>query len=218
MLALTLAWRFTPLAEVVTADHVTRWSRALSSRWWAPVVLVLAHTPASLVMFPRPLLTLAAVVAFGPWLGFALSMAGVLLATLATYLMGLAMSREAVNRLAGRRLDHVTTALRRRGLVAVIALRLVPLAPFAIEGVVAGAMRIALSDLLLGTAIGMAPGMLATTVFGQQIETALHDPSRVNYWIVGAVVVVLVGGTLWVKQWIGQVAETATRSASRSRG
>ena len=45
-------------------------------------------------------------------------------------------------------------------------LRLVPLAPFAVESIVAGAIRMKLWHVVLGTAIGLLPGTLATTVFG----------------------------------------------------
>ena len=44
-------------------------------------------------MFPRPLITLFAVIAFGPWLGFVYSMTGILLAALVTYYVGVKLPR-----------------------------------------------------------------------------------------------------------------------------
>ena len=38
---------------------------------------------------------------------------------------------------------------------------------------------------MLGTFLGMLPGTLTTTVFGDQIQTALQDPSRINWGLVG---------------------------------
>jgi hypothetical protein len=61
-IALTLAWRYTDLSEVVTVEAVLGWIEAMRGKEWAPFALALAYTPASIVMFPRPLLTLAAVV------------------------------------------------------------------------------------------------------------------------------------------------------------
>ena len=55
---------------------------AFSRFWWAPLVVILAYTPASLVMFPRWLITLMAVAAFGPWAAFAYAQTGVLVALL----------------------------------------------------------------------------------------------------------------------------------------
>lgn len=199
--ALAAAWRYTPLSELVTAERITAWARTVRELRWAPLVVMLAYTPAAFVMFPRPLLTLLAVIAFGPWLGFAYSMTGIVAAALATYYAGRALRPETVKRLAGEKLDDVTKALRRHGLLAMFAVRIVPAAPFAVEGIVAGAVRIKVSDYSLGTVMGMAPGVLATTVFGDQIATALEDPSKINYWLVGGVLIAFAVLTYLVRRW-----------------
>jgi uncharacterized membrane protein YdjX (TVP38/TMEM64 family) len=152
-------------------------------------------------MFPRPLITLFAVIAFGPALGLAYSLTGIVGAALATYFVGRRLPRDAVRRLAGDKLHEMTDVLRRRGLVAVFAMRIVPVAPFAIEGMVAGAIRIKLWHYTLGTVLGMLPGTLTTTVFGEQIQTALVDPSRINYWLVSGVVLFFALLILAVRRW-----------------
>jgi phosphatidylserine/phosphatidylglycerophosphate/cardiolipin synthase-like enzyme/uncharacterized membrane protein YdjX (TVP38/TMEM64 family) len=208
---LTAMWQFTPLGAAFTPERVTAWAQAFADRPWAPLIVLAAFTPAAIVMFPRPLITLFAVVAFGPWLGFAYSMTGILISALVTYWLGTRMDRSTVRRLAGPRLNRMLEVLRRRGLLAITALRLVPLAPFTIEGIVAGAIRISLRDFALGTALGMLPGTLAATVFGDQLQIALRDPSEVNLWIVGGVVVALTTATLLVRRWL--VAQSQNESA-----
>ena len=64
--ALFLAWRYTPLAEVVTAERVMALARAVDDIWWSPLVVMAAYVPAAFIMFPRPLITLFAVIAYGP--------------------------------------------------------------------------------------------------------------------------------------------------------
>jgi uncharacterized membrane protein YdjX (TVP38/TMEM64 family) len=201
--ALTLAWRFTPLADVVTAANVTAWSREFGDRWWAPLAVIAAPTVACLVMFPRPLITLAAVLVFGPWLGFGYAMAGIMVAALLSFFAGRLVRRDTVRRLAGRKLDRLSAALRQRGLAAMTAVRLVPLAPFPVVGLVAGAIRVKLWQYTLGTFLGNLPGVLAATVFADQIAAALDDTSRINWWVVGGVIAVLVVGTLAVRRWLG---------------
>src|SRR6185503_13317186 len=141
---------------------VIAWARAFGATWWAPIVVMISYTPAAFVMFPRPLITLAAVIAFGPWLGF-------LAAAVVTFFAGRRMRRDTVRRLAGPRIERMVEVLRRHGLLAMSLLRLVPLAPFFVVGVVAGAVRLKLWHLAAGTAIGMLPGTLAATIFGDQL-------------------------------------------------
>jgi phospholipase D1/2 len=205
ILAATLAWRFTPLAQVVTPQNVIAWTHRLAEHWWAPLVLMLAYTPASVVMFPRPLITLALVVAFGPWHGFAYSMTGILLAALAAYAVGRMMDAGRVRRMTGDRLYRLAGVLRERGLVTMTALRLVPLAPFAVESMFAGAVRIRVWHYLAGTFLGLSPGVLTATVFGDQLEAAVNDPSRLNYPLIAAVLLILLAGTFAVRRWFARL-------------
>ncbi len=198
---LTAAWRYTPLGDVITAQQVMEWARDFAGRPWAPLVVLLAYTPACFVMFPRPLITLFSVVAFGAWMGFAYAMTGIVIAAVATYYAGRLLDRSTVRRLAGKKLNEVSEVLRKRGLVACTALRLIPVAPFAVEGLVAGAIRIKLFDFTLGTILGMLPGTLTTTVFGDQLEAALRDPAEINYWLVAGAVLFLGVAIVVVRRW-----------------
>jgi len=213
---LAALWRFTPLAGVVTPENTIAWAKEFGSQWWAPAVVMLAYTPACFVMFPRPLITLAAVVAFGPWLGFGYALLGIVGSSVVTYYVGTRLRRDTVRRLAGPGLNRMVEVLKKYGLLAMTLLRLVPLAPFAIEGIVAGAVRLKLWHLAAGTAIGMLPGTLATTVFGDQLESALSGGSF-NWWIVGGVVVLLGAGSWAVKRWFTAMAGRMDEATGQSR-
>jgi phosphatidylserine/phosphatidylglycerophosphate/cardiolipin synthase-like enzyme/uncharacterized membrane protein YdjX (TVP38/TMEM64 family) len=184
LLALVAAWRFTPLAALTGVEEVVRRTEALGRHWWMAPLLVVAYTPSSFVMFPRALLTLVGVVAFGPWLAFGLAMCGSLLAATIGYLAGRRLERDTVRRVAGERLNRISHALRRRGLLAITAVRLVPLGPFAVQNVVAGAVRVRFRDFLLATLFGMLPGTLITTVFGDQLKSVLLGAREIDHGLV----------------------------------
>jgi uncharacterized membrane protein YdjX (TVP38/TMEM64 family) len=203
--ALVAIWRFTPLAHIVTAENAIALAKEFGNRPWAPLVVILAYTPACFVMFPRPLITLAGVIAFGPWLGFLYALAGIVLSSVVTYYAGKRMRRDTVRRLGGPALDRMIDVLRTRGLLAMTLLRLVPIAPFAVEGIVAGAVRLKLWHLAVGTAIGMLPGTLAATIFADQLETAFSG-GEFNWWIVGGCVALLGAGIFAVKRWFTKTA------------
>jgi uncharacterized membrane protein YdjX (TVP38/TMEM64 family) len=201
MLGLAAIWRLTPLAQIVRPESIIDWAQAFALYWWAPLAVMAAYTPACLVMFPRPLITLGAVIAFGPWQGFLYSLLGIVASSVVTYYMGRRMKRDTVRRLAGPRLDRMIDVLKKNGLLAMTLLRLVPIAPFAVESIVAGAVHMRLWHVALGTAIGLLPGTLTTTLFGDAIETALSGAGQVNWWLVGGVAALLAAGMWAVRRW-----------------
>jgi phospholipase D1/2 len=201
---LALVWKYTPLADIVTPQRAIAWAQQFADYWWAPLAVIFAYTPASLIMFPRWLITLIAVAAFGPWAAFAYAQTGVLTAAILGYMVGEMLQRDTVRHMAGRRVNRLSEILRKRGLFAVTLVRLVPIAPFAVVNAVMGAMRIKLHHFIFGTVLGMLPGMLATTVLGDQVTAALADPTRVNGWLValaGLALAALAGFGHW---WLGR--------------
>jgi phospholipase D1/2 len=185
---LTLAWRYTPLREIVTVEAVMEWVDSFRGKAWGPFVLAAAYTPASLLMFPRPLLTLAAVLAFGPLKGFAVAMGGILANAWIVYQLGRVLDEKRLKRLGGPKFGRVAKMLRREGLLAVTLVGLVPVAPFFAEMLAFGAMRLKLRHVLPGVALANLPGTLGTTLLGDQLAAVLDHERTLNPWIVVAVV------------------------------
>ncbi|MGH8728830.1 MAG: VTT domain-containing protein [Burkholderiales bacterium] len=190
------AWRYTPLKEYATVEVVTSWAETFSTYPAAPLLVIAAYVIGSIVFFPRTLLTLGTVLAFGPWFGFVYAMLGVLVAAFLTYYVGRLVSRDTVRRIAGEKINKITNTLRRKGLIAVVAVRMLPIAPFDIVNVVCGATRIKLWHFMVGTFIGMLPGMLAATVFGDQLKSAMGD-GKINWWVV-AVIALLFAASIFI--------------------
>lgn len=199
--ALAAAWRYTPLGDFITAERINAWARTARATPWAPWILVFAYTPAAFLMFPRPLLTLLAIIAFGTWLGFACAVAGVLLAAMVTFYLGRALRESRVKKIAGDHLDPVGKVMRHHGVVSIFALNQVPVPPFVVQGVIAGAVRMKAWEYALGTVLGMLPALVAWTVFGHQITAALDDAKNVSYWMVALAVAVLVAITFLTRRW-----------------
>jgi uncharacterized membrane protein YdjX (TVP38/TMEM64 family) len=196
---LALLWTHTPLAEWVTRENAMQLAAWCGDHWWAPVLLIAAYTPASFVMFPRWIITLTGVIAFGAIHGLIYAYIGVIIAGIATFLPGRIVDRETIRRIAGRKLKPVTIFMERKGLIAVTLVRLVPLAPFPVVNLVMGAMRVKLWHFILGTFLGMLPGMLAATVLSDQLAAAIEDPTRVNFWLIAMAV-----GMLLTFAFLGQ--------------
>jgi phosphatidylserine/phosphatidylglycerophosphate/cardiolipin synthase-like enzyme/uncharacterized membrane protein YdjX (TVP38/TMEM64 family) len=198
--ALVALWRFTPLQQVVTAEAVRNWAETFGRQPWAPLAILLAYTPASVVMFPRPLITLAAVIAFGPWLGSVCALGGIELAALSAYFAGRRLSRDRLRRLGGRRLGALAARLRRGGLAAMMLVRLVPVAPFVVVSLFAGAARVGPAAFALGTAIGMAPGLIGITVVGSELSGALGGEAELDIGLIVGVVALIAALSLLARR------------------
>jgi uncharacterized membrane protein YdjX (TVP38/TMEM64 family) len=138
---------------------------------------------------------------FGPIKGFGVALVASMVAAAVTFAIGSLLGRDLVRRLSGPLINRISERLSRRGTFTVALLRMVPVAPFSLINLAAGAIRIRLGDFLLGTMLGMAPGMAALTVFGDRIEALLRDPSPGRIALVllalGLVVAVAYGTDRW---------------------
>jgi uncharacterized membrane protein YdjX (TVP38/TMEM64 family) len=164
-------------------------------------------------MFPRWFITMVSVLAFGPWRGFAYGMCGMILAAVVSYAPGRLVRRDTVRRLAGPRLNRMSAALYHRGALAVAIVRMIPIAPFVVVNLVMGAMRIRLRDFVLGSLVGIVPGMLAATVLSEQLSRLLVKPAQINGWLIAVAVVLMVTIVYFGQRWLRRLdRETTGRS------
>jgi len=198
---LTLFWHYGPAAALNV--RIAQLAGAPVDNPWVPLLVVAAYTPASIVLFPRPLITLFSVLALGPLVGFECSFTGAMISAAVTFLGGRRLDRALVRRLAGRRLSRVSRFLYHRGTLAMAAVRLVPLAPFAVVNVVAGAMGVRARCFLAGTALGLLPGTLVATLFGDELTRWLHDPHSIDIGLCAAALAALLTSGWSVRHWFG---------------
>lgn len=201
LIALAAAWSWTPMGDWLDPDLVVAALQRFGQSF-GPFAAVCGFALALVVAIPLVFLTLVALVAYGPVAGFACVMSGALLGAVCSYGIGYFLGREVLERLGGARINRLSRRLARRGLLAVIAVRMVPVAPFAVVNMVAGISHIRLRDLLLGTAIGITPGTLAMTVFIDQITEALRHPTPLTFMLAGLTVLLIALGAWALQRWL----------------
>jgi phospholipase D1/2 len=78
-----------------------------------------------------------------------------------------------------------------------VTVRIVPVAPFAVINLFAGASHVSLRDFLIGTTLGMLPGVLALAIFAQGITSLIGRASlqAVALTLVG---LLALGGLIWL--------------------
>ena len=103
------------------------------------------------------------------------------------------LGRDTVRRLMGTRISRLSVRVARRGVIAMIIVRTLPLAPYGVVNIVAGASHIRWRDYLIGTAIGMLPGIFLTTTFADHLVMAIRHPSAQTLGILLIIVLLLAG-------------------------
>jgi len=174
--ALAAAWQFSPLHDWLKVQALVNLGDRIEDMSLAPVVVLGAYVIAGLLVVPVMLVITVTGVVFGPLVGGIYALAGSLLSGAVTYAIGRRLGRETVRRLAGRRLNAITRGLAKRGLLTIILVRIVPVAPYTIVNVVAGASHIGWRDFLVGTTLGMLPGIAATVLFVDRLIDAVRHP------------------------------------------
>jgi phosphatidylserine/phosphatidylglycerophosphate/cardiolipin synthase-like enzyme/uncharacterized membrane protein YdjX (TVP38/TMEM64 family) len=203
LLALSAAWRWTPLGDWLSLERITGWIDHLRGSPSAPFIILGGYIVGSLVLVPVTAMILATAFTFGPILGFSYSLAGCLMGAMVTYICGWLVGRDMVGKLAGARVNRLSRRLGKHGLSTVATVRLLPIAPFTIVNLVAGASHIRFRDFVFGSILGMAPGILAITVFERQLEVAIQEPGAKSFGLLAVLVGAIVVVALVVKKRIG---------------
>jgi phospholipase D1/2 len=213
VLLLALAWGTTDLAGLAQPERLQQSLHGLEGTGWGPLLVIAAFVLGGMVMFPVTVLIAATAAAFGAWPGLAYAGAGALASAVAGYLIGLLAGESALRGLMGPRLHRIRDGIARRGIVAVATIRLVPIAPFTLVNLVAGAARIPVLDFVLGTALGLAPGLLVLSTLGDRLLSILTNPSPAQIGILLAVV------AAWIALSVGlQALVSRRRGIRRDRG
>jgi phospholipase D1/2 len=173
--ALAVVWRWTSLQAFVDHGTISDRIAALTGSPFAPLWIAGIFTIGTLILAPVTLLIIATAATFGPVLGFSYALWGSLVSALVSYGFGRLAGKETVRRFVGPRLGYVQRQISRHGFISMLFARIVPIAPFSIVNLVAGAIQIRLRDFLLGTAIGMSPGIFAIAVLENQLEHVLQN-------------------------------------------
>lgn len=189
-------WQWLAMGETLTPETlqgVLADTMYLRDTVWAPLVLLAIYAVASVIVFPLTILVGATGLIFGPWLGLAYGLAGTMLASATTYWLGRQLGRDTLERYGGQRINKLAKALADRGIRTMIVFNLLPLAPFTFTNMIAGACHLRFRDYMIGSVIGILPGLAAVTVAGSQLGSLLKANSLSNVLIaVGALAVAAV--------------------------
>lgn len=180
IVGLIFVWHFTPLAEWTQPASIRPWIEALRASVWAGPIVLGVFLLGSLLVFPVTAMIAATAVALGPWSGFLWASIGSMAGALLSYLLGHVIGRRPFESLFGQWIHRIDQRLGNGGIVSVLLMRTLPVAPFTVVNIVAGASSIRLRDYILGTVLGMGPGIAALTLLSDRLHALWEHPTPVQ--------------------------------------
>ncbi len=178
-----------------------------------PVVFTLAYAAAVTALLPASGFTVAGGILFGPALGTTTAVAGATLGSVGAFLLGRALGRDAVARLAGPRIAAIDEHLAEHGFTTLLVVRLVPL-PFSVVTLSAGVTGARLGPYAAATALGILPGTFALAALGGTIE----DPLSPAFLGAAGLFVVVTASALLAARWSRRRRLSGARGWPRRSG
>jgi phospholipase D1/2 len=201
LIGLALAWRFTPLAELLRPDEMARRLAAIQRHRGAPFIFMAVYALGGLVMFPVTVMSAATAIVFPPLIAASISFTGIMLSGALVHWIGARFLSEWARNAMGATIKRVDEALADRGIITIAAIRMVPLAPFTLVNLAAGAVGVPFRDFMLGTVLGIAPGTILVCLFGRQVRQFWRHPNAQGVALVAGVVVVWIAVSLSLQRW-----------------
>jgi len=187
---------------------VEHWLGAAHGPWALPVA-VGAFAALAFIGVPQFVLIAAAVVAFGPWTGFAYSWIGTLVSSLIGFWMGRAFGGRLLKDLAGDGVAKFMKLIGKNGFLASLIVRLVPSAPFIVVNMAAGVTPMKIRDFAAGTAVGIIPKIALTAFAGNSIVQALKGGGQRHIVMLVLAVAVWIVAGLIARAWLKKREEAA---------
>jgi len=213
LMVLALIWSFTPISRFANPEAVAAAMAVISASPWRLPIVLGCFLGAGLIVFPMLLLIIACAAVFGPLLGFVYSSAGLMASAALNYPIGMWLGRDVLMNALGRRFDSTRSALMRRGLITTAVVRAIPMSPFALVSVVAGASGIRFLDYLIGTALGIMVPVMLLTVATEQTSRLLTDPSAIQFALLVGVIALWIAVAFGAQAVLERIAKGQGRDA-----
>jgi len=191
------AWRWTPLSEWIDVWAMTALLETFKDSPWTPIFVLVGFMIGSLIMIPITGMILISFLAFGPWVGSCYALVGSALGAAVTYGMGNWLGKEKVRQLAGSKINRLSQYVGERGLLSMVLAHMLPVGPFTIVNMLAGASHIEFRDYMIGTLLGMLPGIIVLALLSDRVIATIRSPDLwTTFLLVGVIVFILSG--IWL--------------------
>lgn len=197
---MALAWRFTPLHEMISGRELAQLAHFLKTHNFGWLYVSGAYIFGGIVLIPITVLITVTILIYGSYKGVVFALLGSCASGAITYWLGKLLGRNTVRRLAGNKVNKLSRRLGKNGIFPSFIVHLLPIAPFSIINIITGATHIRFRDFIIGTVLGMLPGILAIAGLIDRGTALFTNPGPMTILGLAAVVVIIGVGYFFIQR------------------
>ncbi|HSF70323.1 MAG TPA: VTT domain-containing protein [Nitrospira sp.] len=205
-------WHWTPLRELMDVTSLVDSLEEVARGPMALPVTLGAFLIGGLLVMPVMVLIAVTILAFGPWWGFWYALVGMTASALLTFGIGRLLGRRLMDHLSGSWVHRISRTLAKKGILTVVALRMLPVAPFSILNAVAGASHIRAMHFFVGTVLGELPGLVGLALFLDQVTETIRHPGLGSVLLLLIITVGIILTAWGLSRWLSNRPQEPSRA------
>ena len=205
MIMLALSWRYLIESGFITTSRIekllTHVAQIKHAPWLFPAIL-LSYLLLLTVMFPLTILVVVTGFLFSPWWALFYATVATLCSSALSYWIGHVLGRSTIEKHSSHYLRVVSRFMQENSVHSMVVINLLPIAPFTMTNMMAGAFQLKFSRYMIGSAIGIIPGLIVVTLLGGQLNKIVSATDNQQFWGELVIAVTLISVLMAIIRWV----------------
>lgn len=205
LIILALLWRYLIENGVITTAKIesllSQIPDSKNALWLLPAIII-SYLVLLTVMFPLTILVVVTGFLFSPYWAMLYATVATLCSSALSYWIGHWLGRSTIEKHSGRYLRTASRFMQENSVHSMVVINLLPIAPFTMTNMMAGAFQLQFSRYMIGSAIGIIPGLIVVTLLGGQLNKIISATDTRQFWLGIAIVVALVCLLMAIVYWV----------------
>lgn len=197
LLGFAVVWGW---GEILGREQAITWLSLFKESLWAPLWVFFIFVLGGTLGVPLNFMLITSTLVMGSRISILSGVSGAIVSAVAGFYLGRLLGKPLVEKLGSGTVDKISQKLGERSFRSVAFIRLIPIAPFFLINLFAGASQLRFKHYFWGTVLGMTPGMCGVIFLANRAEAAMRRPGWDTILVFVLAMAVLLGGVMYLKK------------------
>lgn len=209
LLLLALFWRYLIDGGVMSANVLSAYGQRIQRYEFTLLGLIsvaIVYVLLLALMFPLTLLVVTTGLVFHTEWALVCAILGSLSSSATGYAIGHWVGRDSIEKHGGTMVKRAERYIQNNSFRSMVVINLLPIAPFTVTNMLAGAFKMQFRRYMAGSAVGLIPGLVLVIAFGGQLGKVLIPEQGGQPWsailIALALVALLIAFLVWLDRYL----------------